>query len=246
MADLDGKVILVTGGGSGIGEGVAIAATAEGARVAVLDFDEAGAKRVAASLEGARAYKVDVTNPDAVEKIVAQVVADFGKLDGAVNSAGISGPLMPLTDTTVDHWNSVIAVNLSGIFFSLHAQIPHMLANGGGSIVNIASMAGILGEARLGAYTASKHGVVGLTKVAALEYARQGIRCNAVCPSFVRTPMVMKETPEEMWQIMADMHPIGRVLTVEEVANACIFLLSDKSSGTTGSTHLVDGGVAAH
>jgi NAD(P)-dependent dehydrogenase (short-subunit alcohol dehydrogenase family) len=245
MADLADKVILITGGGSGLGEGVAIAAAAEGARVAVLDYDDVGAKRVAAAIEGARAYQVNVTDLEAVKRVTAQVVNDFGKLDGAVNSAGISGPLSSLSDTSIDHWNSVIAVNLTGVFFSIQTQIPHMLANGSGSIVNISSMAGILGEPRLAAYTASKHGVVGLTKVTALEFARQGIRCNAVCPSFVRTPMVMKETPEEMWPMMAEMHPIGRVLTVEEVANTCIFLLSEKSSGITGSNHLVDGGAAA-
>lgn len=245
MADLDGKVVLVTGGGSGIGQGVAIAAAAAGAKVAVLDFDEAAAQKTAASLVGARAYQVDVSDSAAVEKVCAQVVADFGRLDGAVNNAGISGPLAPLLDTTNDHWNSVIGVNLSGVFYSLRAEIPHMLASGGGSIVNMSSMAGIRGEMRLGAYAASKHGVVGLTKVAALEYARQGIRCNAVCPSFVKTPMVMKETPDEAWAMLNEMHPIGRVLTIEEVANTCVFLLSDKSSGMTGSCHMVDGGASA-
>lgn len=246
MADLDGKVVLVTGGGSGIGQGVAIAATAAGARVAVLDFDEAAAQKTADGLAGARAYQVNVADSAAMERVCAQVVADFGRLDGAVNNAGISGPLVPLVETTDDHWASVIGVNLSGVFYSVRAEIPHMLASGGGSIVNMASMAGTRGEQRLGAYTASKHGVVGLTKVVALEHGRQGIRCNAVCPSFVKTPMVIKDTPEEHWKVLEEMHPIGRVLSVEEVANTCIFLLSEKSSGMTGSCHMVDGGASAH
>jgi NAD(P)-dependent dehydrogenase (short-subunit alcohol dehydrogenase family) len=245
MAELTGKVIMVTGGASGLGHGVVTAAAAEGALVAILDFDLANAQRVADQTPDAKAYSVDVSDAGAVEAVCAQVVADFGRLDGAVNCAGISGDLLTTTEASIDNWKRVLDVNLSGIYYSVRAQLPHLLNAGGGSIVNFASMAGIRGEARLGAYTASKHGVVGLTKVVALEYGRQQIRCNAVCPSFVKTPMVLKDTPEDQWKIFDEMHPIGRTVTVQEVANATIFLLSDKSSGITGSCHMLDGGASA-
>lgn len=245
MADLDGRVVAVTGGGSGIGRGVAVAAAAVGARVAVLDFNEAAAQETAAAIPGARAYRVDVTDPKAMEDVCARVVADFGRLDGAVNNAGISGELAMITESTPENWRRVIDTNLSGVYFSVRAEIPHLLAAGGGSIVNMASMAGILGETKLSAYTAAKHGVVGLTKVVALEYGCNKIRCNAVCPSFVKTPMVLAQIPADQWAMLDAMHPIGRTVTLEEVAHATVFLLSDKSGGMTGSCHLIDGGLAA-
>jgi len=246
MADLDGKVVLVTGGASGIGQGIVFAAAAAGARVAVLDFNEAGARKTAEAVTGARAYRVDVSDPQALVAVCAQVVADFGRLDGAVNNAGVSGELANLVDSSIENWHRVIEMNLSSVYYSLKAEIPHLLASGGGSIVNMASMAGVLGEARLAAYTASKHGVVGLTKVTALELGRNKIRCNAVCPSFVKTPMVLKDVPEDQWAVLDALHPIGRTVTVEEVANTTVFLLSDKSGGMTGSCHMLDGGLAAH
>jgi NAD(P)-dependent dehydrogenase (short-subunit alcohol dehydrogenase family) len=246
MSDLEGKIVLITGGASGIGEAVVAAATAAGARVAVADINGEAALRVAGGHAGARGYQVDTSDAQAVERLCAQVVSDFGRLDGAVNSAGISGELVELHQSSIENWHRVIDINLSGVYFSMRAQIPHMLANGGGSIVNMASMAGVGGETRLAAYTASKHGVVGLTKVVALEYGARGIRCNAVCPSFVKTPMTLKDIPPEAWTQIDALHPIGRTVTVEEVANATVFLLSDKSGGMTGSTHLLDGGLAAH
>jgi NAD(P)-dependent dehydrogenase (short-subunit alcohol dehydrogenase family) len=245
MTDLLGKVILVTGGSSGIGEAVVTAAAEAGALVAIVDLDGAGASAVAARHKGARAYQVDVADPEAMIAVCAQIVADFGKLDGAVNNAGIVGQPGPLADGSVDNWQRVIGVNLTGVWAGMRAQIPHLLAKGGGSIVNMASMAGVLGEAGMAPYVASKHGVVGLTKVAALEYGVHGIRCNAVCPSYIRTPLSLGGIPPEQWAAIDAMHPIGRTVTAEEVANCTVFLLSDKSGGMTGSTHLLDGGVGA-
>ena len=245
MTELQGKVIIVTGGSSGIGEAVVTASAEAGALVAIVDLDGDGAATVAARHPGARAYQADVSNPDAMIAVCAQIAADFGRIDGAVNNAGIVGQPGPLADGSVDNWQRIIGVNLTGVWGSLRAEIPHLLANGGGSIVNMASMAGVLGEVGMAPYVASKHGVVGLTKVAALEYGTQGIRCNAVCPSYIRTPLSLGGIPPEQWAAIDASHPIGRTVTAEEVANCTVFLLSDKSGGMTGSTHLLDGGVGA-
>lgn len=245
MTELQGKVILVTGGASGIGEAVVVAAAQAGALVAVIDLDLAAASAVAARHDGARAYQADVSDPEAVSAVVGRIAGDFGRLDGAVNNAGIVGQPGPLADGSPANWDKVIGVNLTGVWACMRAQIPHMLANGGGSIVNMASMAGVLGEEAMAPYVASKHGVVGLTKVAALDYGKQGIRCNAVCPSYIRTPLALGGIPPEQWAVIDAMHPIGRTVTPEEVAHCTVFLLSDKSGGMTGSTHWLDGGVGA-
>ncbi len=245
MTELLDKVIMVTGGASGLGEAIVSAAARAGARLAVVDLQGEAASKVAALYPGARSYRCDVSDPLAIKQVCLNVVADFGRLDGAVNNAGISGELAPLAEGSFENWNRVISINLTGVWACMHAEIPHLLANGGGSIINMASMAGVGGEVNLAPYTAAKHGVVGLTKVAALDYARQGIRCNAVCPSFVRTPMTMDTIPDEAWAQIDAMHPIGRTVTPEEVAHTVVFLLSDKSTGVTGSTHLLDGGLGA-
>jgi NAD(P)-dependent dehydrogenase (short-subunit alcohol dehydrogenase family) len=182
-----------------------------------------------------------------MERVCAEVVRDFGRLTGAVNNAGISGEMRPLIDCTPENWSRVIGVNLTGVYHSLRAELPHLLAAGGGSIVNMASVAGILSEQAMPAYTASKHGVVGLTKSVALDYGPMGIRCNALCPSFVKTPMSLAGMPDPaMWEEIGRLHPIGRTVTAEEVAEVATFLLSSRSGGMTGSVHLVDGGIAAH
>jgi len=245
MADLEGKVIIVTGGASGIGEAIVAAAAGEGALIAVVDLNGAAAQAVADRFAGARGYQANVADPAAMIEVTNKIVADFGKIDGAVNNAGIISQPGPLADGSPEDWNRVIGVNLTGVWGSMRAQIPHLLANGGGSIVNMASMAGVFGEVGMAAYTASKHGVVGLTKVAALEYGVHGIRCNAVCPSYIRTPMTTGDIGAEQWAAIEAMHPIGRTVTAEEVANTTVFLLSDKAGGMTGSTHLLDGGLAA-
>jgi NAD(P)-dependent dehydrogenase (short-subunit alcohol dehydrogenase family) len=247
MAELSGAVILVTGGAMGLGEAIARRATAAGASVALLDRNLTAAVRVARELPGARAYQADVTALEEMERVCAQIVADFGKLDGAVNNAGIGGEPGAVLECTSKNWSQVIEVNLTGVFNSIRAELPHLLATGGSSIVNVASMAGVLSDYNHPAYTASKHGVVGLTKSVALDYGAKGIRCNALCPSFVKTPMTLAGIQDpKVWEDIGRMHPIGRLVTAVEVAEVATFLLSSRSGGMTGSTHLVDGGVAAH
>jgi NAD(P)-dependent dehydrogenase (short-subunit alcohol dehydrogenase family) len=247
MAELSGAVVLVTGAAMGLGEAIARRAVAAGASVALLDRNLAAAVRVARELPGARAYQVDVTALADMERVCAQVVADFGRLDGAVNNAGIGGEPGAVLECTPENWSRVIEINLTGVFNSLRAELPHLLSGRSSSIVNVASMAGVLSDYNHPAYTASKHGVVGLTKSVALDYGAKGIRCNALCPSFVKTPMTLAGIPDpKVWEEIARMHPIGRLVTAEEVAEVATFLLSSRSGGMTGSAHLVDGGVAAH
>lgn len=242
--DLEGKVILVTGGASGIGEAIVRRAGALGALMAVVDRNEAAAKALAEQVPGARGYAADVANYDDMHRVCEQIVADFGRLDGAVNNAGIGGEWGTVVDCSVENWDRTIAINLTGVFNSLKAEVPHLLNAGAGSIVNMASMAGLLGEPALPGYTAAKHGVVGLTKSAAVDFGPKGIRCNAVCPSFVRTPMTAVGIDPSFLVEVEKRHPIRRLVTAEEVADVSIFLLSESAGGMTGSVHLVDGGIA--
>ena len=244
-----GKVVLVTGGGSGIGEACCRRFADEGASVAVLDFDAANGERVAASLRKAGSdaafFICDVTDASAVELAVADVVRRFGRLDVAVNNAGIAGALHPITEYPVETWNRVIATNLSGVFHGLRAQIPVMVKQGGGAIVNLASLMGTVGYPGIAAYVAAKHGVLGLTKVAALEWGAHKVRVNAVAPSWIKTPLTMGALPEEAWQGLADMHALKRCAEPSEIASLVVFLGSDDASYLTGATYLADGGYTA-
>lgn len=242
--DLQNKVILVTGGAMGLGEAVVRRAAAAGANVAVVDMNIDAATALAAQLPGARAYAANIAVAAEIERVCDAVVKDFERLDGAVNNAGIGGEFGPLTACSPSNWERTIAVNLTGTFNSLKAELPHLLG-AGGAIVNMASMAGVLAEPNLPAYIASKHGVIGLTKSVALDYGPQGVRCNAVCPSFVKTPMTLAGIPDPaIWEAIAQRHPTRRLVTAEEVADTTVFLLSDRSSGITGAMHLVDGGIS--
>lgn len=246
MLELEGKVILVTGGAAGIGAAVVRRAAAAGARVAILDLDLAAAQALAAEVPLARAYQADAADFTRMEQVCAQVVADFGRLDGAVNNAGIGGAFAPVAACTPENWNRVIAVNLTGVFYSMKVELAQMLPTGGGSIVNMSSVGGLLAELNLPAYVAAKHGVVGLTKSAAVDHGRDGIRCNAVCPAFVLTPLTAPLFNDPGFVAMMNARqPMGRVVTAEEVAEVTTFLLSDRSGGMTGSVHLVDGGISA-
>jgi NAD(P)-dependent dehydrogenase (short-subunit alcohol dehydrogenase family) len=247
MAELSGAVILVTGAAMGLGEAIARHAAAAGAVVALVDRDLAAARQIAGQLHGAVAYQADVSVLADMERVCAAVVRDFGRLNGSVNNAGIGGQMGPLLECTPENWSHVIGINLTGVFNSLRAELPHLLAAGGGSIVNMASMAGVVSDLNMPAYTSSKHGVVGLTKAVALDYGTRGIRCNALCPSFVKTPMTLTGMPDpKIWEEIDKLHPIGRTVTADEVAEVATFLLSSRAGGMTGSVHLVDGGVGAH
>jgi NAD(P)-dependent dehydrogenase (short-subunit alcohol dehydrogenase family) len=247
MEECAEKVVLVTGAGGGIGAACARRLGAAGARVVVTDIDESAAKLVAGEVESrggsALALALDVTNPDAVSEAVATASRTFGKLDLAVNNAGISLPRHSVDTTPVEDWRRVVDTNLSSVFYCLRAEIPAMMAAGGGSIVNMASVLGTVGFADTAAYVAAKHGVIGLTKTAALEYATRDIRVNAVAPGFVDTPMLSQGG--RRMRGAALLAPMARFATVEEVAEVVLFLLSDRSSVVTGSVYLADGGYAA-
>ena len=242
------KTALVTGAGSGIGAAIAMALAKSGARVAVQDIALDKAQAVAATIiangGAALALAGDVSDAAVVEGLVAQTVAWGGGLNLLVNNAGIGGPSAPTGEYPLDGWEKVIGVNLNGVFYGLRFGIPAMLAAGGGAIVNIASILGTVGFANAPAYVAAKHAVVGLTKNAAMEYATQGIRVNAIGPAFIDTPLLAGfDEAARNWLI--SLHPAGRLGTSEEVAALTLFLLSDQASFITGSYHLVDGGYTA-
>jgi NAD(P)-dependent dehydrogenase (short-subunit alcohol dehydrogenase family) len=246
MSRFEGKVVAVTGGGSGLGEAIVKRLASEGARVAVLDIDEAAGRRVATEAGSASAYRADVTDAAAMVSVIAQVVADHGQLDGAVNNAGIGGPFIPTADYPLEWWDRTLAINLSGVFHSLRAELPHMVAQAAGTIVNMSSICGMVGQAGTAAYVATKHAVIGLTKTVALEYGAQGVRCNAVCPTYVRTPLTLAELKDPaIWTDLDARHATGHCATPEDVAAMVAFLLSDDAMSVTGSAHLVDGGITA-
>lgn len=245
MNQLKENVVLVTGGALGIGAAIVRSAARAGARLAIVDRNIEAAEALAKEIDGARAYSADVASFDDMQRVCAAIVGDFGRLDGAVNNAGISGEMGPLSVCSPENWARVIGINLTGVFNSVKAELAHMLPAGKGSIVNMASLAGVLAETNLPAYVAAKHGVVGLTKAVAVDHGRQGIRCNAICPAFVRTPMTEPLFSDPGFvEIMNGRQPMGRTVTSEEVANIAVFLLSEGSSGMTAGVHLADGGIA--
>lgn len=247
--DFKGRTALVTGAASGIGAAVARQLAAAGAKVVVADLDVAGAEEVAASISSAggtaASFEVDVGKASEVEAMVAFTTATYGNLHLAVNNAGIGGPSAATADYPLDGWHQVIDVNLSSAFYCLKYEIPALLQAGGGSIVNMASILGTLGFAQSPAYVAAKHGMVGLTKTAAIEYAKQGIRINSIGPGFIDTPLLSKNLDQATLDYVKGLHPVGRLGTSDEVAALTLFLLSDEASFITGSYHLVDGGYSA-
>ena len=246
------KVIIVTGGGSGIGRSAALLMARRGARVMIADIDVQAAEHTAVDIRaqgGESSFvRTDVSQESDVRAMVARTVDTFGGLDCAFNNAGVLEDGSPdVTGYSLDLWNRVISINLTGVWLCMKHQIPEMLKRGGGAIVNNASVASLVGLPGATALVASKHGVVGLTKNAALEYADRGIRINAVCPSFIKTPILepyFAAHPEEE-QAMIDKEPIGRMGAPEEVAEAALWLLSDAASFVTGHSLVVDGGYTA-
>ncbi len=243
-----GRAALVTGGGNGIGAACCARLALEGAAVAVLDLDLAAAQTVARDLaaRGGRAIAigVDVTEADSVAHAVERALGELGRLDVAVNNAGVGGAFHPLEALPIAQWHSTIAVNLTGVFYCLRAELPILAAGGGGAIINMASIMGTVAMPNIAAYVASKHGVVGLTKAAAVEYGPKNVRVNAVAPTFVRTAMT-DTVDESGWQGLVSMHPLGRMPTIDDVASIVAFLGSHEAASVTGSTYPVDSGFTA-
>ena len=249
-AQWEGKAVLVTGGGSGIGAACARALGAAGAQVLVADVARDGAEAVAAAIRDgggvALSAGADVRSADQVEDMVSLAVERFGRLDAAVNNAGIAMDPRTTADIPEADWLRIVDVNLNGVFRCMAAEIRAMLPSRRGSIVNIASVLGTVGAAGLAPYVASKHGVIGLTRAAALDYARKGLRINAVCPGYIDTPMVHAEEGwPEREAYLARLHPMARLGTDAEVVELILFLLSDRSGFMTGGVHAVDGGYTA-
>lgn len=245
------KVVLITGAGSGIGRAAAIAFAAEGSKVVVSDVNEDGGRETVAAIKKAGGIghfrKANVANYRAVVELVDETVSKFGRLDIALNNAGVGGSRVPVSNYELAEWDQVIAVNQTGVFYCMREELKVMAKQGAGCIVNTSSIAGLRALPMTIAYTASKHAVIGMTKTAALEYARYGIRVNAVCPVFTETPMVesLVAGQEALAEKLMKTIPLRRFGQVEDIVNAIFYLCDDKSSFITGQSLPVDGGQMA-
>jgi NAD(P)-dependent dehydrogenase (short-subunit alcohol dehydrogenase family) len=248
MKLLENKVAIITGAASGIGKAAAVLYAREGASVVISDIDEKNGNAVVAEVKksGGEAtfVRTDSSDPEANKNLVDQTLKKYGQLDIAVNNAGIGGPLAVTGEYPIDGWQNVININLSGVFYGMRYQIPAMSPRGG-SIVNVASILGMAGTKFSPAYVAAKHGVLGLTKTAALEYADKKIRINSIGPGYIKTPLITNSLDEATIKSLVTLHPIGRLGESEEVAELILWLGSDKSSFVTGSYYPVDGGYLA-
>jgi NAD(P)-dependent dehydrogenase (short-subunit alcohol dehydrogenase family) len=248
MKQLENKVALITGSGSGIGKAAAILFAEQGAKVVISDINESHGHSTVEELKkkGGDAFfiKADSSKPEDNEALIKQTIQKYGRLDIAVNNAGIGGPLNATGEYPIDGWQKVIDINLSGVFYGLRYQIPVMLEKGG-SIINVASILGQAGTKFSPAYVAAKHGVVGLTKAAALEYADKNIRINSIGPGYIKTPLVMNSLDDAARNALVGLHPIGRLGESEEIAELVLWLASSKSSFVTGAYYPIDGGYLA-
>jgi NAD(P)-dependent dehydrogenase (short-subunit alcohol dehydrogenase family) len=241
---LQDKVAIVTGGASGIGEYTVREMLKQGAKVVIADFDDAGGQKLADELgEGVSFIHVDVSNEEQVEAMVKHSVDTFGKVDILFSNAGI-GSTGSTHELTLEDWDKTISVNLSGVFLCAKYALIEMVKQGRGSIVNCASILGHVGQAATASYSATKGGVVNMTRALALEYASQGIRVNAVCPGYINTPL-LDQLDDATRKHLVSLHPLGRLGESHEVANAVVFLASDEASFVTGANLLVDGGYTA-
>jgi len=246
-----GKVALVTGGASGLGRVSAVALAREGAKVIVSDVAVTGGETTVQMIkeEGGLAtfIRADITKSDEVEAMVGAAIQNFGRLDFALNNAGIDGVRARIANYPEDVWHQVINLNLTGVFLCLKHELPIMVKQGSGVIINMSSVAGVTGFPGHAAYTASKHGVIGLTKTAAIDYSKAGIRVNAICPAYTRTPMLdrmLEQTPDLEAKLISRV-PLRRLGTAEEIAQAVIYLFSDAAAFITGHSLVMDGGILA-
>lgn len=245
--DFKGKVAVVTGAASGIGKSISELYAREGAAVVLSDINQELGEKTTEGIRKARGEAIfvhaDVSKPSNCENMVKATLDKYGRLDFACNNAGIGGDQNPTADYSIEAWGKAIAVNLSGVFYCMKYEIPAMLKSGGGSIINMASILGRVGFAGAVGYVAAKHGVLGLTKTAAIEYAPHGIRVNVVGPGFISTPLIRElEDDPAVKNMLISLHPIGRLGKPEEVAELVIWLSSDKASFITGAYYPVDGG----
>lgn len=249
MSILENKVAVVSGAGSGIGRAIAITYAKEGAKVAVADINGEHAEETVKIIKdnGGDAFAITADSSKASENksIIEKVVAQYGRLDIACNNAGMGGPAKPTGEYEPEEWDRVIALNLNGVFYACRYELEQMEKNGGGSIINIASIHGQVAAPNSPAYTASKHAVVGLTKNIAAEYAQKNIRCNAVGPGYIETPLLSANLDQQAQDAIAAKSPINRLGTAQEIADLVVFFSSDKSSFTTGSYIISDGGYTA-
>jgi NAD(P)-dependent dehydrogenase (short-subunit alcohol dehydrogenase family) len=248
---IDKRVAVMTGGSSGIGRATAIALAKDGVKVAVAARRTAEGEETVQLVKEAGSdgifVKTDVTKEDDVRALIEKTTNRYGRLDYAFNNAGVEEMMMSLVEQTSDTFDQIMNVNVKGVWLSMKHQIPEMIRSGGGAIVNMSSVAGVMGFPQMSIYIASKHAVLGMTKSGALEYAKSGIRINAVAPGGVKTKMAMRvaEQNSQFFETLTSIHPIGRIADPEEIANAVVWLLSDKASFVVGHTLLIDGGMVS-
>lgn len=246
---LQNKVAIITGAGSGIGKAAAELLAEAGAQVVISDINEEHGNSAVQEIKqnGGDAFfvKADSSKPEDNEALVKQAIQQYGGLDIAVNNVGIGGPLVPTGEYPIDGWKKVIDINLNGVFYGMRYQIPAMLERGSGSIINISSIHGASGVRNSAAYAATKHGVIGLTRAAALEYSAKGIRINAVGPGYILTPLLQNTLDDAAREALVSLHPIGRLGESREIAEMILWLASSKASFATGAYYPVDGGYLA-